>query len=236
MIRLDLAPYVVTVEDLDTARDFLILVTGAQRLVKIGRVGTRRLQVPVASAGPRTLEGLARKHAHLPVRIATPDRAPAPAAPPMPPPSKPARPLMGMPRSPRQRSPLMEHIEAPSSPEPSAAEPPTPKRPTLEDLHAHVAAAFGADEAYSIPALATELFGESTGRTVAKTRLLIEQLVARSKLERLGIATFRAVEDDQVEDQESVEDAETDGSFAVDEEGIETLGGGPMAAPFEGDV
>lgn len=314
MIRFELAPYTVSFEDLESARDFLILATDAQRLVKLGRVGVRRLEPP-RSSGPKTLDDIAERHARVPVRIAEPSERPAPSEPaPLP-----------APRAPRRRrepSPLLEHLAADvervaapiveaslaprddgdtkavpvepmgrrtgtntkrineatksaalleivkrgtfdvraaarelykvddlytlqrvqalltvlrkqglvenpargqwvavgQQPPPAREAPSASKHATMEDLFDHVLKAFGSDEEYPINSLAFELFRESTGRTVQKTRLVIEQLVARGKLERHGLATFRVVDED--EDKSASEPEDNAGDDQDDEVGF----------------
>ena len=99
------------------------------------------------------------------------------------------------------------------------AAPATNARPTAtasnERYYEQILAAYARDNSTSQRELADKLFGESVGHTVAKLQIMLRQLVATERLERLGQGTYRPVgdrgrrgrasedEDDEGDDTES---------------------------------
>lgn len=81
-----------------------------------------------------------------------------------------------------------------------AAPPPKPRRQlypgssdeeTKQRAYTKILGAFSGDNFYSIPKLAEECFGEATGSTVRKVKLMLHQLVANEKLERVAESEYR---------------------------------------------
>lgn len=97
-----------------------------------------------------------------------------------------------------------------------AAKPPEPK-PSSSDADAkalvykRLIAAFTADNSYPIPKLAEECFGDSTGKSTRKVRLMLLQCRADERLEQLGVDRWRPWTGKSLPDLDDGEETESNG-------------------------
>jgi hypothetical protein len=89
-------------------------------------------------------------------------------------------------------------------------EPARPEQSETAQLQTRILHAFAQDERTPLPALATALFGSSTGRTIAKVKWIIEGLVAARRLQRLGVASYRIPESTEDVPYDSAPDEDLD--------------------------
>ena len=100
-----------------------------------------------------------------------------------------------------------------------------------KDAYNRIVAAFSQDTAYSIPKLATELFGDSSGNSTRKVNLMLRQLAATERLERVGANEWRPIGDKEQRGRGLDDESQAD-----DEQELESNGHPDDEEPQELDV
>lgn len=116
---------------------------------------------------------------------------------------------------------------------PGTGQAPLVKVDDAKAIYDKIVAAFTRDNETPLKELADKLFGDSVGHTYQKLQLMLRQLVASERLERLGNGGFRPVSDkerrgradeDDEDDEEKDEDApELESNGAPDDDALEEL-------------